>query len=129
MMKNLLESRFTEAFCILGQEPSTHGFNVTGLNTRHTIIQGAADKPRSYISCHKGLNAWPVENLCTRDVATAIIDSGESEAGKVLVCSVYWDGRIANFPPEAIEAVRMAREKDFTPRAWNCRITFSRRTF
>ena len=55
----------TEAFCILGQEPSTCGFNVTGINSQHTIIQAAVDRPRSYISCHKDLKAWPVENLCS----------------------------------------------------------------
>ena len=45
------------SFCILGQEPSTHSFNVTGLNTQHAIIQAAVDRPRAYISCHKHLNA------------------------------------------------------------------------
>ena len=103
----------TEAFCILGQEPSTYGFNVTAINSQHTIIQAATDRPRSYISCHKDLRAWPVENLCSRDVATAIIDTHDSEAGKVLVCSIYWDGRISEFPREAIEASRLAREKNY----------------
>ena len=74
----------TEAFCILGQEPTTHGFNVTGVNSGHTLIQAATDRPRAYISCHKGLNAWPVEDLCSKDVATAIIDSHDTEAGNSL---------------------------------------------
>ena len=103
----------TKAFCILGQEPSTYGFNITGLNTRHTIIQAAVDRPRAYISCHKLLNAWPVENLCSRDVATAIIDAN-MDSGKFLVVSLYWDGRIDEFPREASLAMKMAREKDYT---------------
>ena len=104
----------TKAFCILGQEPSTFGFNVTGINSGHTLIQAATDRPRAYISCHKELNAWPVENLCSRDVATAIIDTHEAESGKLLICSIYWDGRIENFPEEASSAARLAREKDYT---------------
>ena len=101
-------------FCILGSEPSTYGFNVTGINTRHTLIQGAADRPRAYISCHKNLKAWPVENLCSRDVAVAIIDSHMARAGKLLVVSIYWDGRIETFPEEAREAAKLSREKNFT---------------
>ena len=104
----------TDNFCIIGQEPSTFGFNVTGLNTGHTIVQGACDKPRAYISCHKGLNAWPVENLCSKDVATAITDTKSARAGKLLIVSIYWDGRINSFPEQAIEAARLAREKDYT---------------
>ena len=104
----------TKSFCILGQEPSTFGYNVTGLNSRHTIVQAATDKPRSYIVCHKQLGAWPVEELCSRDVATAIIDSKMEEAGKLLVCSVYWDGRIDTFPEKAVEAAKLARHKNYT---------------
>ena len=36
----------TEAFCILGQEPSTYGFNVTGINAQHTIIQAATSRKK-----------------------------------------------------------------------------------
>lgn len=53
----------SSSFCIMGQERSTYGFNVTGLNSRHTIIQAAVEKPRAYICCHKYLNVWPVESL------------------------------------------------------------------
>ena len=102
-----------ELFCILGQEPSTFGFNVTGLNSAHTIVQAAVDKPRSYLACHKQLKVWPVENLCSRDVAVAIIDPGIRDARKLLVASLYWDGRIETFPPEAREAMKLAREKDY----------------
>ena len=101
-------------FCIMGQEPSTFGFNVTGVNSQHIVIQAPVDKPRSYIVCHKLLNAWPVMDLCSRDVATAIIDSNDPEVGKFLITSVYWDGRINSFPAEAREAAKFAREKDYT---------------
>ena len=104
----------TEAFCILGQEPSTFGFNVTGVNTRHTLVQAATDRPRAYISCHKKLNAWPVEDLCSRDVATAIIDTKTPTVGKILACSIYWDGRINDYPEEATRAKKLAREKNYT---------------
>ena len=89
-------------------------FCITGINSQHSTIQAATDRQRAYISCHKSLNAWPVENLCSRDVATAIIDTHDAEAGKVLACSIYWDGRIANFPREAYEAMKLARERDYT---------------
>ena len=102
------------SFCILGQEPSTFGFNVTGLNSGHTIIQAPTERPRAYIACHKLLKAWPVEDLCSRDVAVAIIDSGMKDAGKLLVTSVYWDGRIDTFPEVARDAAKLAREKDYT---------------
>ena len=61
------------SFIVLGQEPSCHGYNVTGLNTRHTIVQGNVEKPRTYIYCHKMLNAWPIQNLCTKDTAACLI--------------------------------------------------------
>ena len=38
-----------DTFVVLGQEPSCVGFNITGLNRGHTIIQGAVDKPRTYV--------------------------------------------------------------------------------
>ena len=104
----------TTPFCIIGQEPSTYGYNVTGLNSRHTIVQAAVDKPRSYLVCHKQLGAWPVEDLCSRDVATAIIDPKIDEVGKLLLVSVYWDGRIDNFPEKAVQAARLARNKNYT---------------
>ena len=101
-------------FCIIGQEPSTFGFNVTGVNSQHIVIQAPVDKPRSYIVCHKLLNAWPVMDLCSRDVATAIVDSNDPEIGKFLITSIYWDGRINSFPSEARAAAKFAREKDYT---------------
>ena len=92
------------SFCILGQEPSTYGFNVTGINSRHTLVQAPVEKPRAYLVCHKGLNAWPVENLCSKDVACAIIDTKLQDVGKILAVSIYWDGRIDTYPKEATEA-------------------------
>lgn len=102
------------SFCILGQEPSTHGFNVTGLNTRHTIVQAATDKPSAYISCHKNLLAWPIENLCSSDVSTALIETKIENVGKLLVGSIYWDCRIDSFAKEAEEAFKFGREKNYT---------------
>ena len=96
-------------FCILGSETSTYGFNVTGINARHTLIQGAADRPRAYISCHKNLKALPVENLCSRDDAIAIIDLHMARAGKLLVVSIYWDGRIATYREETRERAKLSR--------------------
>ena len=46
-------------FCVMGTEPSTNGFNITGLNRTHKLFQAAVDKPRAYIYCHRGINAWP----------------------------------------------------------------------
>ena len=60
------------------------------------------------------MNAWPVEDLCERDVATVIIDTDIEEVNKFLVCSTYWDGRIENVPKSAIGAMKLAREKDYT---------------
>ena len=37
----------TEAFCIKGQETSTCGYNVTSINSQHSTIQAAVDRPRS----------------------------------------------------------------------------------
>ena len=103
-----------DSFVVIGQEPSSYGFNITGLNWRHVIIQGAVEKPRTYIYAHKDIHTWPIEQLCTKDVTACIIDTHNPGTGKALVVSVYWDGRIDNFPPEAIEGIKMARMNNYT---------------
>ena len=40
-------------FICLGQEPSTYGERVTGLNSYHTIISAKVNRPRAYIYAHK----------------------------------------------------------------------------
>ena len=60
------------------------------------------------------MNVWPVEHLCTKDVTTCIIDTQNPGTGKILATSIYWDGRIDDFPGEAIEAIKMARLNNYT---------------
>ena len=102
-----------KSFLVLGQEPSSYGFNVTGLNTRHTIIQSAVEKPRAYVYCHKNLNAWQTNELCSRDSAACLIESKERSLGNLLFASIYWDGRIDNFPQLAIDAMELARKENY----------------
>ena len=102
-----------DSFLLLGQEPSVFGHNIIGLNKRHTIVQAPVDKPRAYIYCHKALNAWPVEELCTRDSAACIIDTNDPKTGRILAVSIYWDGTLAI--PRAIEdAMYFARDNNYT---------------
>ena len=103
----------SNSFLVLGQEPSSHGFNVTGLNTRHTIIQSATEKPRAYVYCHKNLNAWQMNELCSRDTAACLVASNERSLGNLLFVSIYWDGRIDNFPKLAIDAMELARKENY----------------
>ena len=72
------------------------------------------DRPRSYIYAHKNLNIWPIDSLTTRDVATCIIDPPRGFSNKILIVSIYWDGRIDTFPEEGEKAIKLAREKDYT---------------
>ena len=111
LITNLTEGK--NRFVILGQEPSTFGCQVTGVNNKHSMIYADTEKPRSYVCVSKNLNAWAVEHLCSRDVATCIINTDSRGSKKILACSIYWDGRIDEPPREAIEAARMAREKDY----------------
>ena len=111
LITNLTESQ--KQFVILGQEPSTFGYNVTGVDNNNMIIQGASDKPRSYVCVSKNLNAWAIEHLCSRDVATCIINTKSISSKKILACSIYWDGRIDTFPAEAEGAMKMARENNY----------------
>ena len=99
------------SFCVLGSEPSTVGFNITGLNKTHKIIQAAIDKPRAYIYCHKNLEIWPVEELTTRDTAACVINSQHGK--KILALSIYWDGRIKTIPKEVELAMEMARTEGY----------------
>ena len=99
------------SFCVLGQEPSTFGFNITGLSRNHKVIQASVDKPRAYIYHHKGLDVWPVEELTTRDTACAIINSKTSK--NLLVLSIYWDGRIKTSPKKYPRPL-LWREKKIT---------------
>ena len=94
------------SFIVLGQEPSTNGFNITGLNRGHKIIQASVDKPRAYIYCHKSMNAWPVEELCTRDLAVCIINTFDPKITKLLVISIYWDGTHSNLPENLEKAIK-----------------------
>ena len=61
-------------FLVLGQEPSTYGCGITGLNNRHTKIHAATTKVRAYIYAHRDFNIWPIDNLTIKDVATALLD-------------------------------------------------------
>ena len=99
---------------VLGQEPSTFGCSVTGLNNRHTIIYSATEKPRAYIYAHKSFNIWPLDNISSRDVASALLDPNTEGVNKILLCSIYWDGRIDTFPKEATDAMALAEAKGYT---------------
>ena len=55
-----------------------------------------------------------MENLCTQDTAVAMIDTGLNEIGKIILCSVYWDGRVETFPESAIAAIRNANTEGHT---------------
>ena len=104
----------TKDFVVLGQEPSSYGYNVCGLNKFHTLIQAPVHKPRAYLYCHKDLNAWPVDSLCSRDVAACIIDTNTKPSKKLLVVSIYWDGTHEDPPPEIELAMKMARDDEMT---------------
>ena len=97
----------------MGQEPSTYGCGITGLNNRHTKTYCVTDKPRAYIYTHKDLKTWPLDHLCSRDVASSLLDFNKEGFSKILLCSIYWDGRIDTFPSEAIEAMRLANKKGY----------------
>ena len=59
----------SDLFLELGQEPSTFGCGITGLNNRHNKTHAVTDRPRAYIYTHKDLITWPLDHLCSRDVA------------------------------------------------------------
>ena len=104
----------SESFIVLGQEPSTFGCGITGLNNRHNKTYAVMERPRAYIYTHKNLTTWPLDHLCSRDVASLLLDSNKESYGKLLLCSIYWDGRIDTFPQEALEAMKLANLKGYT---------------
>ena len=85
-------------FLCLGQEPSTYNGRITGLNTFHNIINASVLRPRAYIYAHKSLRVWPMQTFCDQDTATAMFDTGICNIGKIIIVSIYWDGRIDTFP-------------------------------
>ena len=101
-------------FLCLGQEPSTHSGRITGLNSFHTLVHAAVQRPRAYIYAHKSLRIWPMDTLNSQDTAVAMIDTGIQNIGKIIVCSVYWDGRIDTFPELAIAAIEKANNDGHT---------------
>lgn len=110
-------SHYTDSgklFIVLGQEPSTRGMGITGLNNRHVKIHAMIDKPRSYIYAHKTLSLWPIEKFCSRDVATALFNPHNPIFGKVVIISLYWDGTFKEIPQEAKNAARYARQNGYT---------------
>ena len=78
-----------ERFIALGQEPSTVENRITGLNRQHKIIAVSNEKPRAYVYLHRDIPNWPLDNLCTRDVATVLIDSPEEDKQRIVACSIY----------------------------------------
>ena len=44
----------------------------------------------------------------------AMIDTGICDIGKIILASIYWDGRIDNFPETAIKAIDKANEDGHT---------------
>ena len=104
----------SESFIVLGQEPSTFGCGITGLNNRHNKTYAVMERPRAYIYTHKNLTTWPLDHLCSRDVASLLLDSTKESYGTLLLCSIYWDGRIDTFPQEALEAMKLANLKGYT---------------
>ena len=92
-------------FLCLGQEPSTYNGKITGLNSSHTLVNANTERPRAYIYAHRSLRVWPMQTFCDQDTAVAMIDTGINNIGKIVLVSVYWDGRIDSFPDSAIKAM------------------------
>ena len=44
---------------------------------------------------------------------TCLINTKSKSSKKILACSIYWDGRIDEFPKEAEAAMKMAREENY----------------
>ena len=99
---------------MLGQEPSTFGCGITSLNNRHNKTHALIDRPLAYIYTHKDLITWPEDHLCSRDVAVLLLDFKEESYSKIMLCSIYWDGRIDTFPNEAIDAMKLTNKKGYT---------------
>ena len=57
-----------------------------------------------------------MQSMCDQDTATAMIDTGICNIGKIVLVSIYWDGRINTFPELAIKAMEKANEDDETSR-------------
>ena len=55
-----------------------------------------------------------MENLCTQDTAVAMLDTGINNIGKIVLCSIYWDGRIETFPEAARETIEQANDNGHT---------------
>ena len=103
-----------KSFLCLGQEPSTYGTKVTGLNSYHTTVYADVERPRAYIYAHRSLKIWPMNNLCSQDTAVALLDTGMDDVDKIMFCSIYWDGRITDFPTLALDAMKLAHDQGHT---------------
>ena len=55
-----------------------------------------------------------MESMNTQDTAVAMIDTGIDTIGKIILCSIYWDGRIDTFPEKAVETIEKANAEGHT---------------
>ena len=53
-------------------------------------------------------------NLCSRDVATCLIDPPKGFHNRIIAISIYWEGRIDKFPKECEDAIELAKQKNYT---------------
>ena len=92
-----------ESFLGFGQEPHVgKDGKISGLNYGHKVYKwdnshlpadhssSTANWPRAYLHVSSNLNSHVVQNLCTRDLAVAIIDTNTTKIGTIMAISLYW---------------------------------------
>ena len=93
-----------DTFIGFGQEPHVDkDGNITGLNHGQKIYKWdnsnlpidysspTANWPRAYLHVSSNLNSHVVQNLCTRDLAVAIIYTNTEKIGTNMTISLYWN--------------------------------------
>jgi hypothetical protein len=94
--------------------------------------------PRAFIHAGIGLDIWPLQNHCSRDIAVAGYDPKDSTHGRYLLISMYWSSKDKTLPAKIVAAVDFAEENGYTPLCcgdanakstlWNSKSTDSRGT-
>lgn len=99
-LNNLLKNK--SSFIVLIQEPVTRAGKVMGLNMRigNIVHVGGTGKPRAVLFVSKNINMHPLYQLCTLDIAVALIKIKKDGNDKdIIICSSYFPYDSSELPP------------------------------
>ena len=103
-----------DSFVCLIQEPWVVRGRPAGLDSQHNrIIANCGDKTnaRAMIYSHRALPISEHAQFTGRDVACAVWEVGMPNLARVMLISLYWDGRYDQLPAKFLDCLKWCGEK------------------